>query len=91
MSLFHLATFGPRRSSLQAPELPKPELAKIAEKPAIEELDEDGEVDESGVEPKDIELVMSQAHTPACAHARPWRCDAVGVAVSFAVGHSDLA
>ena len=45
----------------KAPEVPKPELAKVAEKPAIEEIDDDGEVDESGVEPKDVELVMSQA------------------------------
>merc|ERR1712031_40024 len=45
----------------KAPQLPKLEMARIAEKPEIEELDEDGEVDESGVEPKDIELVMSQA------------------------------
>ena len=29
--------------------------------PAIEELDDSGEVDESGVEPKDVDLVMSQA------------------------------
>ena len=28
---------------------------------AIEEIDDGGEVDESGVEPKDVELVMSQA------------------------------
>merc|ERR1712070_1248982 len=45
----------------KSPQLPKLEMARIAEKPEIEELDEDGEVDESGVEPKDIELVMSQA------------------------------
>ena len=45
----------------KAPQLPKLEMARIAEKPEIEELDEDGEVDASGVEPKDIELVMSQA------------------------------
>merc|ERR1719305_1767906 len=44
----------------KAPELPKPELAKLPEKPVIEEADTD-DVDESGVEPKDVELVMSQA------------------------------
>jgi len=44
----------------KAPEVPKPEITSKADKPAIEEVD-DGEVDESGVEPKDIELVMSQA------------------------------
>merc|ERR1719460_2382107 len=32
------------------PEVPKPELAKAAEKLAIEEVDDGGEVDESGVE-----------------------------------------
>jgi len=36
-------------------------MAKIAEKPAIEEVDDSEEVDEAGVEPKDVELVMSQA------------------------------
>lgn len=29
---------------------------------AVEEVDDDEEVDESGVEPKDIELVMQQAN-----------------------------
>ena len=41
--------------------MPKPELAKAAEKPQIEEVDGNEDVDESGVEPKDVELVMSQA------------------------------
>jgi len=45
----------------KAPDLPKPELAKAAEKPQIEEVDGNEDVDESGVEPKDVELVMSQA------------------------------
>merc|ERR1712139_586245 len=45
----------------KAPEVAKPELAKAAEKPAIEEIDDNEEFDESGVEPKDVELVMSQA------------------------------
>merc|ERR1712083_327158 len=45
----------------KTPELPKPDMAKMPEKPAIEELDENEDVDESGVEPKDVELVMSQA------------------------------
>ena len=45
----------------KAPEVPKPELANKAEKPMIEELDDGDDVDESGVEPKDVELVMSQA------------------------------
>ena len=45
----------------KAPEVPKPELASKAEKPTIEELDDGDDVDESGVEPKDVELVMSQA------------------------------
>jgi len=36
-------------------------LAKAAEKPQIEEVDGNEDVDESGVEPKDVELVMSQA------------------------------
>merc|ERR1719387_531329 len=44
----------------KAPDMPKPELAKVAEKPQIEEVDGE-DVDESGVEPKDVELVMSQA------------------------------
>ncbi len=44
------------------PSQPKPELAMRPPKPAaIEEVDEGEELDESGVEPKDIELVMSQA------------------------------
>jgi len=34
--------------------------AKTEPAKAIEEVEEDGEVDETGVEPKDIELVMSQ-------------------------------
>merc|ERR1712205_131786 len=37
----------------KAPDLPKPELAKAAEKPQIEEVDGNEDVDESGVEPKD--------------------------------------
>ena len=41
--------------------MPKPELANKAEKPTIEEIDDSDDVDESGVEPKDVELVMSQA------------------------------
>merc|ERR1719424_2185514 len=42
----------------------KPEMAKVT-KPVIEEIGgEDGEVDETGVEPKDVELVMSQAGVP---------------------------
>merc|ERR1712023_601986 len=45
----------------KAPEVAKPELAKAAEKPSIEEIDDNEDVDESGVEPKDVELVMSQA------------------------------
>merc|ERR1712118_56707 len=45
----------------KAPEVAKPELTKAAEKPSIEEIDDNEDVDESGVEPKDVELVMSQA------------------------------
>merc|ERR1712100_44283 len=46
----------------KAPEVVEtPGLTKAADKPAIEELDESGEIDESGVEPKDVDLVMSQA------------------------------
>ena len=46
----------------KAPEtVEAPGLTKAADKPAIEELDESGEVDETGVEPKDVDLVMSQA------------------------------
>merc|ERR1712060_89640 len=45
----------------KTPELPKPDMAKMPEKPAIEEVDDNEDVDESGVEPKDVELVMSQA------------------------------
>ena len=45
----------------KAPDVPKPELTAKADKPAIEEVGDDGEVDETGVEPKDVELVMSQA------------------------------
>ena len=44
----------------KAPDVPKPELTK-APQPALEEIENDEEVDESGVEPKDIDLVMSQA------------------------------
>merc|ERR1740133_615663 len=51
----------PASEQFKAPEVPKPELANKAEKPTIEEIDDGGEVDESGVEPKDVELVMSQA------------------------------
>merc|ERR1712129_418671 len=35
--------------------------------PRVEEVDEAGEVDESGIEPKDIELVMSQVQ---CSRAK---------------------
>merc|ERR1712100_621503 len=46
----------------KVPEVPKPELTKAADKTAaIEEVDDGAEVDESGVDPKDVELVMSQA------------------------------
>jgi len=45
----------------KAPDVPKPELTAKADKPAIEEVGDDAEVDDSGVEPKDVELVMSQA------------------------------
>ena len=45
----------------KAPEAPKPELSNKADKPTIEEIDDGGVVDETGVEPKDVELVMSQA------------------------------
>jgi len=38
-----------------------PGMKTATDKPAIEELDESGEVDETGVEPKDVDLVMSQA------------------------------
>ena len=44
----------------KAPDVPKPELTK-APQPALEEIENDEEVDESGVEPKDVDLVMSQA------------------------------
>lgn len=46
----------------KAPEVAEnPGLTKAADKGAIEELDESGDIDESGVEPKDVDLVMSQA------------------------------
>eukprot|EP00325_Prymnesiales_sp_UTEX-LB-985_P007817 CAMPEP_0174697548 /NCGR_PEP_ID=MMETSP1094-20130205/3378_1 /TAXON_ID=156173 /ORGANISM="Chrysochromulina brevifilum, Strain UTEX LB 985" /LENGTH=194 /DNA_ID=CAMNT_0015894545 /DNA_START=52 /DNA_END=636 /DNA_ORIENTATION=- len=38
-----------------------PGLTAKAEKPSIEEVDDGAEVDESGVESKDVDLVMSQA------------------------------
>jgi len=38
-----------------------PGLTTKAEKPSIEEVDDGAEVDESGVESKDVDLVMSQA------------------------------
>ena len=38
-----------------------PGLTAKPDAPAIEEVDESGEIDESGVEPKDVDLVMSQA------------------------------
>lgn len=38
-----------------------PRQAKIAQKPVIEEIEDGAEIDETGVEPKDVELVMSQA------------------------------
>jgi len=40
---------------------------KDDEPPALEEIEEAGEVDETGVEPKDIELVMSQVN---CSRAK---------------------
>ena len=53
---------GARVREQVAPEVVEtPGLTKAADKPAIEELDESGEVDETGVEPKDVDLVMSQA------------------------------
>lgn len=45
----------------KAPDVPKPDLTKSVNKPAIEEVGDDDDLDESGVEPKDVELVMSQA------------------------------
>jgi len=46
----------------KAPEVvDTPGLTKAADKPAIEEVDESGEIDETGVESKDVDLVMSQA------------------------------
>lgn len=38
-----------------------PGLTKATDKPAIEEVDDGAEIDETGVEPKDVDLVMSQA------------------------------
>mmetsp|Transcript_37313 Transcript_37313/g.116163 ORF Transcript_37313/g.116163 Transcript_37313/m.116163 type:complete len:202 (-) Transcript_37313:84-689(-) len=38
----------------------EPAAAAKADAPKVEEVEEEGEVDESGIEPKDIELVMSQ-------------------------------
>ncbi|MFX7212916.1 hypothetical protein ABTI51_18280, partial [Acinetobacter baumannii] len=38
------------------------DLPSTISQPIQEESEEEGEVDESGVEPKDIELVMSQAN-----------------------------
>jgi NACalpha-BTF3-like transcription factor len=35
--------------------------ARISQRPQIEEIEQDGDVDDSGVDPKDVELVMSQA------------------------------
>lgn len=40
--------------------MPTPELTGKTDKPSIEEVGDD-DVDESGVEPKDVELVMAQA------------------------------
>jgi len=46
----------------KAPEVADtPSLTTKADKPAIEEVDDSGEIDETGVEPKDVDLVMSQA------------------------------
>ena len=46
----------------KAPEVvDTPGLTAKAEKPSIEEVDDGAEVDESGVESKDVDLVMSQA------------------------------
>lgn len=46
----------------KAPEVTDtPSLTPKVEKPAIEEMDDSGDVDETGVEPKDVDLVMSQA------------------------------
>jgi|UniRef100_A0A7S0IRM7 nascent polypeptide-associated complex subunit alpha len=45
----------------KAPEMPKPEHARVTEKPSIEEIDDGESVDEEGLEAKDVELVMSQA------------------------------
>ena len=44
----------------KAPDVPKPELTKAPQQ-AIEEVENDEEVDESGFKPKDVDLVMSQA------------------------------
>ena len=49
-----------------------PGLTKAADKAPIEELDESGEIDESGVEPKDVRALQgsqAQAHVTAPAPA----------------------
>eukprot|EP00698_Gefionella_okellyi_P004814 TRINITY_DN14454_c0_g1_i1.p2 TRINITY_DN14454_c0_g1~~TRINITY_DN14454_c0_g1_i1.p2 ORF type:complete len:203 (-),score=62.13 TRINITY_DN14454_c0_g1_i1:175-783(-) len=47
-------------------EVPSAGLDEVADKPAAAEeaVDETGEPDETGLEPKDIELVMAQANVP---------------------------
>merc|ERR1712187_747889 len=45
----------------KAPDLPKQELETKPEKPVIEEVEGNEDFVEDGVEPKDVELVMSQA------------------------------
>lgn len=54
------ARVSPPPGCLHSPRSP-PAQAKIAQKPQIEEIEADGDVDETGVDPKDVELVMSQA------------------------------
>ena len=54
---------------LDIPEYTRPTFEGLphtlqAEAPAADEDEDDGEVDESGVEPNDIELVMTQANVP---------------------------
>eukprot|EP00891_Asterochloris_glomerata_P002301 jgi/Astpho2/2301/Aster-03267 len=52
-----------QQSAAQQFAAPEPTTTELDNKPStiIEEEEDEGEVDESGVEPKDIELVMTQA------------------------------
>ena len=58
----HTGLILPDLSNRRGPTLKRLLPALQAEAPAADEDEDEGEVDESGVEPNDIELVMTQAN-----------------------------